>query len=258
MSVRRIPAATDHRPWPVPPRPWAMRMNWHELLFAHWPVEREALRAALPGPFSEAIDTFEGSAWLGVVPFGMRDVRPRGWPRHVPYRQAWAFPELNVRTYITIDGKPGVYFFSLDAASRLAVRAARWSWNLAYYDAAMWLDRRDDGWVHFTSERTHRGAPSACLAARYRPTGPAAQPTTGSFEHFATERYCLYTVDRRGRMYRGDIHHAPWPLRPAEAHFDVLQMTDQIDLALPTMAPRLHYADELDVVAWLPRRVTAG
>ncbi|MFW6058613.1 MAG: YqjF family protein [Phycisphaeraceae bacterium] len=244
----RLPAATDHRPWPMPRGRWAMRMTWHELLFAHWPVRWEALQPVVPGAL--AIDTFDGSAWVGVIPLGMRGVRPRGWPAAL----GWAFLELNVRTYVTVGGKPGVYFFSLDAANRLAVRAARWSWNLAYFDAAVSLHHDDEGWINYASERTHRGAPAARLAARYRPVGGAQRAAAGSFEQFAMERYCLYTVNRRGHVHRGEIHHGPWMLRPAEARFDVLEMTEQVGVALPETLPRLHHADAMDVVAWLPER----
>src|SRR5262245_20685303 len=110
----------SHRPWPLPQRPWAMGMHWHDLLFAHWPVKVESLRPLVPSEL--AIDTFDGQAWLGVVPFRMTAVRPRICPS-LPGLSA--FLELNVRTYVTAEGKPGVWFFSLDAASRLAVRAAR-------------------------------------------------------------------------------------------------------------------------------------
>ena len=243
---------TEHRPWPLPGAPWVMSMTWDDVLFAHWPVPVDELRRVVPEAL--ALDTHEGSAWLGVVPFVMAGVRSRGWPR----AWGWRFAELNVRTYVTVNGKPGVYFFSLDAASRLAVRAARWSWGLPYFDAAMSCEREDDGWVTYTSRRTHRSAAAADFAGRYRPTGEVQHAQSGSFEHFATERYCLYTVNRRGQPMRGEIHHAPWPLQPAEAAFDVLAISEQIGMALPDSAPRLHFAQTLDVIAWLPAKVEPG
>jgi uncharacterized protein len=118
---------TDHRPWPLPEQRWAMAMRWYDLLFAHWPVKPDVLQPLVPGGLR--LDTFDGWAWLGVVPFRMEGVRPR----YVPERPfAFAFPELNVRTYVTAAGRSGVWFFSLDATSRLAVRAARWWYGLPY------------------------------------------------------------------------------------------------------------------------------
>lgn len=241
-------AVTSHRPWPLPRGPWVMGMTWCDLLFAHWPIEPEALRACVPAPLE--VDTFAGSAWLAVTPFVMTRVRPRGWPAALGLH----FCELNVRTYVTHDGKPGVYFFSLDAVSRLAVRAARWSWGLPYHDARMSHRREGDGWHAYVSERTHARAPAARLAVRYRPIGEAQVASAGSFEHFATERYALYTVDRRGRAFCGEIHHAPWRLQPAEAVFETLEMTQALGVVLPEVEPRLHFAHRLAVVAWAPRR----
>src|SRR5262245_10075958 len=118
---------TEHRPWPLPGRPWVMAMRWHDLLFAHWPVDPAVLRPLIPA--SLQIDTYDGQAWIGVVPFRMTGVRPRFVP---PLPGLSAFAEINVRTYVTIEQKPGVWFFSLDAANRLAVWAARLSYHLPY------------------------------------------------------------------------------------------------------------------------------
>src|SRR5688572_24482592 len=119
-SLAHVLRESGHRPWPMPARPWVMTQTWHHLLFAHWRVDVGRLRAHVPSPFD--IDLFEGDAWLGVVPFDMTGVRLRGLP---PLPLLSAFPELNVRTYVTVQGKPGVFFFSLDAGSTVAVRAAR-------------------------------------------------------------------------------------------------------------------------------------
>ena len=236
---------TGHRPWPLPSAPWAMAMQWHDLLFMHWPIPVAALRPHIP--LALDLDTFEGEAWLGVVPFVMQGVRPRFVPA-VP--GVSAFAELNVRTYVSVDGKPGVWFFSLDAASRLAVRAARTFFHLPYFDAQMTTAREGDT-ILYASERTHRGAPGAAFRARYRPTGEPYFTTPGTLEHWLTERYALYAADRRGHIFRGDIHHAPWPLQPAEAEVEVNTMTAQIGLTLPDVPPLLHFTRRLDVVAWL-------
>lgn len=239
----------NHRPFPAPMLPWAMAMRWSALLFAHWPVTPDVLRPLIPRGLE--LDTFDGEAWLGVVPFLMSGVRGRCLPR-VPF--AHAFPELNVRTYVTRGGKPGVWFFSLDAAHRLAVRVARATFRLPYFDAAMRCERQGDS-IRYESRRTHRGAVPAEFAATYQPVGPVYCSRPGDLDHWLTERYCLYTAGRRGVVRRGDIHHAPWPLQPAEAAFDVLRMTELLGVRLPDVPPRLQYAASLDVVAWLP---TAG
>lgn len=235
-----------HRPWPLPAAPWVMTQSWHDVLFAHWPVAPEVLRARLPPGL--ALDLFAGEAWVGVVPFHMTNVAPRFAPA-VPGLSA--FPEVNVRTYVTAGGRPGVYFFSLDAESRVAVGLARAMLRLPYYVASM--DVTHDGdWVDYWSERhADEGAPPAEFEARYRPTGPAVAPRAGTLEHFLVERYCLFQVDER-RAYRLDIHHPPWPLQPAEAVVTTNTLVDAAGVTLPPRPPVLHYARRQDMVAWLP------
>src|SRR4051812_9795623 len=154
------------RPWPMPQRRWIMTQTWHDLLFAHWPVDIAQLRAKVPGAFP--IDTFDRQAWIGIVPFHMSNVAPRGVPA-IPWISA--FPELNVRTYVTLDGRPGVYFFSLDAANPLAVQTARLLAHLPYYRASMTVEP-GDGWIDYRSRRIASYAPPAELIGRYKPLGP--------------------------------------------------------------------------------------
>lgn len=241
---------TDHRPWPLPRRPWVMTMSWLDLLFAHWSFEPAALRAVVPEPLE--LDTFEGRAYLGVVPFRMENVGPRGlgWlPARLPGPRA--FPELNVRTYVVLDGKPGVWFLSLDAGSALAVEGARAGFHLPYYRAEMDLRERG-GWVEVSSRRTDARIGPGEFRARYRGVGERLTARPGSLEHWLTERYCLYTRDRRGRVLRGDIHHPPWPLTAAEAQIEVATVADAHGLTLDGAPPLLHFARRLDVVAWWP------
>ena len=235
---------TQHRPWALPNRRWAMAMDWHDLLFMHWPILPELLRPLIPPAL--AIDCFDGTAWIGVVPFRMSGVRPRYTPA-LPWMSA--FPELNVRTYVESDGKPGVWFFSLDAANPVAVWAARRSFYLPYYHARMTVEEVDGGF-RYQSHRVHRRAPSAAFAGSYRPIAPVYHAAPGTLDHWLTERYCLYAADPRGRLYRGDIHHSRWPLQAAEAAIDVNTMTDAVGLNLPEMEPLLHFASRLEVVAW--------
>jgi uncharacterized protein YqjF (DUF2071 family) len=230
-----------------------MAMTWHDLMFAHWSVPADAVRMHIPRQLE--IDTRDGQAWLGIVPFGMRGTRLRCTPS---LSGISAFPETNVRTYVVAEGKPGVWFFSLDAASRLAVRAARAFFHLMYYDARMRLEIDSQGWVCYQTCRTHRGAAPAELMARYRPMGEPYTAAPGSLDSWLTDRYCLYAADSRGRLFRGEIHHPPWPLQPAEAQWERNTMTAQLGLSLPDTPPLLHFAKRVDVVGWLLERVKDG
>ena len=237
---------TAHRPWPLPGSPWLMTQSWHNLLFAHWPADADKVRARIPPGLP--LDLFDGQAWIGVVPFRMTNVAPRFVPA-LPLVSAFA--ELNVRTYVTVGGKPGVYFFSLDAESSMAVAAARSFLRLPYFTAEMNV-RCDGTLVHYSSHRTDSSAAPADLVAQYQPAGPIYEPLPGTLDHFLTERYCLYNVDSRFRAYRLDIHHLPWKLQRAEATFATNTMTDAAGVRLPSIAPLLHFARRQNALAWAP------
>ena len=226
-----------------------MAQRWHDLLFAHWPVPVEALRSLIPAALS--IDTFEGQAWIGVVPFRMTGVRLRFTP---PLPWLSSFPELNVRTYVSAEGKPGVWFFSLDAGNALAVAAARLSFALPYFRARMSCEEKG-GWIHYRSRRTHTGAPDAVLQGRYRSKGQVFVAQPGTLEYFLTERYCLYAARSASRIYRGDIHHPPWRLQIGEAEFAHNSMAAAAGVILPKKPPLMHFALLQDMVAWAPQRV---
>jgi hypothetical protein len=226
-----------------------MLQTWHSLLFMHWPVRAAALAPFVPD--SLEIETFDGTAWVAVVPFGMRRVRLRGFPE-IPGTSA--FLELNVRTYVRPrraegQAKPGVWFFSLDAENRLAVEVARRWFHLPYFHARMSLESREDTYS-YRSTRVHRGSPAAEFACRYGPDGPVTPSVPGSLEHWLTERYCLYCTDSRGRLQRGEIHHAPWPLQRATADLEVNSMASASSIPLPGTPPLMHFARELDVRIW--------
>jgi uncharacterized protein YqjF (DUF2071 family) len=239
-----LPFPSAHRPYPPPQGPWLMRQSWRNLLFAHWPVEAELVRRVLPAALP--LDTYDGCAWLGVVPFALCGARPRYLP---PLPWISNFPELNVRTYVTLDGKPGVYFFSLDAGNPIAVRIARCFAHLRYYDAKMSI-RTVDGWIEYRSVRTHSQAPPARLHVRYRPAGDVLQAAPSSLSSWLTERYCMYPVSRSGDVYRGEIHHGPWYLQPAEATFIENTMLTSLGASPSNSAPLLHFARRQDMVAW--------
>ena len=241
---------TGHRPWPLPDGSWAQGQTWESLLFAHWRVPVEQVRAHVPDGLE--LDVRDGSAWIGVTPFRVSALRLRGT---LPLPGVSAFLELNVRTYVTHGDRPGVWFFSLDAASRLAVAAARRSYRLPYHAARMRLERRD-GRIEYSCSRDH-----AVFEGRSRSAGPVFHAEPGSLEHLLTERYCLYAVGEDGRLCTADIHHPPWPLQQAEAEIDLNTMAPEgIELR---GAPLCHFAERQDVVIWglrpsAPRRTAAG
>ena len=225
----------------------SLRMTWVDLAFLHWRVPPDTLRRLVPEPL--AIDTHDGSAWLGIIPFEMKDVAPSGLP---PIPTASDFPELNVRTYVTYGGRSGVWFFSLDAGSWLAVMGARGAANLPYFHARMECSRPGPDDVAYASERTHPGAPKADFRAWYRPTGPVFTSAPGSFEHWCTARFCLFSTTREGGLQRLDIEHAPWPLQPAVADVVVNTMAAACGISLPAEPPHVLFSNRLEVVAHWP------
>ena len=225
-----------------------MAQSWERLLFAHWRVPVAALRPVVHP--SIPIDEFDGSAWIGVTPFRVVGARPHGAP---PPPLASSFLECNVRTYATIDGRPGIWFISLDAESRAAVHGARRLWRLPYFLADMAAEPRGEG-VDYRTDRVAPDGPEAGFEATYAPAGPEFNARAGTLEHFLTERYCLYTLDHRQRVHRSDIHHPPWPLQPAEADVRRNTMGRQVGLDLDG-EPILHFAARQDVLIWRIRPV---
>ena len=278
---------TAHRPWPLPRGPWRWRQSWRDLLFAHWSVPVAAVRALVPAGLE--VDTFDGATWLGIVPFRMAGVMLRPLP-DLPWISA--FPELNVRVYVTRDGRPGVWFLSLDATRLPAVMAARLLFHLPYYWANIDITSDGDGFGYRCLRRgsrspdegtpiSHpprevRGEPAgtggedplpnplpegegtdgrAMMVARYRPTLPVYAATPGTLEHWLTERYCLYAGSPRGALYRTEVHHRPWPLQRAAADFDANTISAAGGLPVSGPPALLHFARRLDVVVWQPQKV---
>lgn len=237
---------TQHRPWPLPAGRWFMFMRWVHLAFLHWRVPPAVLRPLVPD--SLELDTFGGSAWLGIVPFRMEATRRRAAPR-VP--TAVDFPEVNVRTYVRGAGRSGVWFLSLDAASRLAVWGARTRFNLPYYHASMRVSEHH-GEIGYTSRRKDRRR-GAELDMEYCPAGDVYRAEPGSLDHWLTERYCLFGQRKNGRVYYMDVHHAPWPVQPGRAVISSSTLARAAGLDLPETQPELvHYSSSLDVWAWTP------
>lgn len=193
------------------------------------------------------METFDGTGWIGIIPLFMSDVHARGLP---PFPGTSEFPEVNVRTYVRRGAKPGVYFFSLDASNRLAVEGARTGFGLQYYSADMSFRRTADGFQHSCRRMDSRGAP-ASLVATYRGLGGGGIAEPGSLEHFLCERYCLYAGPRLQRLWRTEIHHAPWELQPAEATFDLNTIAEPLGLGLQG-EPHLLFSPGVAAATWLP------
>lgn len=275
-DIAGIERAVEHRPWPLPSTPWVLFQSWRRLLFAHWPVPPDRVRPLVPSPLT--VEEFDGRAWVGLTPFRVVGLRLRGFPA-IPGTAD--FLEMNLRTYVRFRARPGVFFFSLDAASRAAVLGARLLYRLPYRLARMSAggggtvgertehgpdasaprpegeegrveEPLDGGWIRYRSRR--RDDPPAEFRGRYRPTGASFRAEPGTLEHFLTERYALYSVLRSGSVLRADIHHRPWNLRPAAA--DVERNTVPEAHGLPVGgSPLLHYAERQDTLVWLPSLV---
>ncbi|WP_421383860.1 YqjF family protein [Bacillus salacetis] len=189
---------------------WLMKQTWEHLLFLHWQVPADELKEKIPQQLE--LDTFDGKAWIGIIPFSITHMRVHGLPE-IPF--ARSFLECNVRTYVTFNGEPGVYFFSLDAAHAPAVTGARCFFHLPYFHADMKMGI-DQGTVHYRTKRIHKGTNEERLKIDYTPGG-RIDSQKGSLTEWLTERYCLWTV-KDDRVYRGDIAHEPWELYDSD-HF---------------------------------------
>jgi uncharacterized protein YqjF (DUF2071 family) len=242
-SYESIPDA--HRPWPAPRSPWLLRQVWNHVLFAHWRFPAEPVRATLPPPLQPHLDTYDGDAWIGIVAFRATGTRMHDLP---PVPGASNLNELNVRTYITIDGKPGVYFYSLDTFHLLAVAGARLFYRLPYFPARTEFTAIDRGF-HYTSHRLPPG--EAEFDATYAPVGDPRPATEHPLTAFLAERYCLYTAGEH-EMGRAEILHRPWPLSPAQATIRRNTMLTPLGLELPAAAPLCHYAPVQDTLIWPP------
>lgn len=240
---------TEHRPWPAPKSMWLLGQSWLNLLFAHWRVGRAQLESHVPRPLE--LETFRGQAWITVSPFLVEALRLAATP---PLPILSRFPELNVRTYVTCEGKPGIWFLSLDAGSRSAVFGARRFYRLPYFHAEMRVASRTNGSIEYESLREDgRGRP-ARFSAVYGPNGDPSTAAAGSLDHFLVERYCLYSCSSTGSLFRAEIHHRPWRLQPAEAEITMNTMLPPA-LQLKAERPLLHFAARQDVVVWKPTRI---
>jgi len=233
----------EHRPWPVPERRWSLGHSLVDVLFAHWRVPAEAVRPHVPSALD--VDERDGGAWVGIAAFRMTALRSRGL---LPLPGVSSFLELNVRTCVTAEEKPGVWFFSVDVSSRLAAEAARRRYGLPYFHARMSAEPRDE-WIEYECARS--GEAGRVFSGRYRPAGGESGAGPGSLERFLIERYCLYATDARDRLHRVEIHHEPWELQRAEAE---LELTSIATFELGD-DPVCYFSRRCDIVAWSPQPV---
>lgn len=244
ISPAAILADNAHRPWPLPESPWIMEQGWYNLLFAHWPVLTAQLRPLVPRELE--LDSFEGNTWISLSPLFIR-LRPRGC---LPLGRLFAFEELNCRTYVRHQGRGGIYFFSLDAHSALAVLGARIFYRLPYFHARMHLKQQGSGF-RFDSYRS--GGSRALFEAHYEPLAPPQFPEPGTLEHWLTERYCLYTVGS-GQVYTADIHHARWPLQQVNAQILRENVSAAAGLTLSGPPALTHFSAQQEVIIWPLRK----
>ena len=228
-----------------------LRQQWSELLFLHWPVPAALLQAHLPPRLRP--DTHEGMAWLGVVPFQMSKVRTRFTP---PVSGTDEFLELNVRTYVHLDGVPGVWFFSLDATSALAVWVARTFFRLPYLRAEMRFEQPGPDLRQFSATRTHGGVAPATFRATWKLGAPLPPAEPGSLAFFLTERYCLYASNQaQTKLYQGRVAHAPWPLRAAQVLHLESTLVESLGLPAPVGKPVVLAGGPVQVELWPMQRV---
>jgi uncharacterized protein YqjF (DUF2071 family) len=220
-----------------------MHQAWGKLLFMHWRIDQHLLRPLIPSALE--IDTFDGSAWIAIVPFTMWDIR--AFPPYVPAVPGMnAMHELNVRTYVHFNGTPGVWFFSLDCNNAAAVFGARTLYYLPYFNADLSLTQTDQT-IEYSSIRTEK--PSAAFRAKWHIGHSLPTAEAGSLEFFLTERYCLFS-ENKGRIYRSRIYHDPWQLMTATVESDESTMISSLGLPEPTGEPLLHYAEAIHVDIW--------
>ena len=237
---------TAHRPWELPQKSWVVRQDWIDLGFLHWKVDLKELRKIVPEPLE--IDLFEGAGFVGMVPFRMDKVRFKFTPP-VPYFSS--FPELNVRTYVRYNGRPGVFFLSLDAHSRLMVWQGRSTFQLPYYLAEMKHRPLDGGW-HYHSRRT--GDEDWGFEAKQYRQGEVFEAQPDTVAHFLAERYCLYVVEPQGKVVSVDIHHRPWPIYNGNIEITKNTMIQQFSGIDPLKPDFVHCSQGVECVGWWPNR----
>jgi hypothetical protein len=258
--------SVQHRPWLPPDAHWLLSQSWNDLLFAHFPVDPPLLRGLVPEAMT--LDLYDGVAWLTVSPFCTTHMRPSGVP---PVPGLSYFPRVNLRTYVTMrdrkgQDKPGVYYFSVDAANLSAVWFGRIWLHMEYWHSKIKVSgatiaaRKPEGRsIHFRSQRLHGPKAEAGpvrLEVSYTPEGSPATARRGSLDEFLTERYCVYSQHGRN-YYRIEIHHQPWALQKAAVEFTANNMAEPMGVQLPAQPALCHFSRTQKMLVWAPERVKA-
>ena len=238
--------SVDHRPWPLPETSWRWRQSWLDLAFIHYPVAPDVLHAQLPPGVD--LQQFNGSAWVGLVPFRMAGVMRRPLPSFPPFS---SFPELNLRTYVEVGGRPGVWFFSLDTSCWPVVMGGRHIYNLPYHSARMAMSP----WGGGTKFSSVRAKGDVHFRARYAPSGKPVIAKAGTFEHWATERYCLYAHSQKQGVSRVEVHHAPWCLQSADVRIEENSVLEAAGIKPLRDSPICHYSKGVHVISFGKEKV---
>src|SRR6266851_290806 len=241
-SADQILKRTGHRPWALPGRPWRWSQGWRNLLFCHWAVPVQALRSCVP--LSLEIDLKEGTAWVSLVAFHMCHVRPRWLP---PFPPVSDFLELNLRTYVRLDDKPGVFFLSIHANKRLAVRVARWFSPLPYAYARMKCSQERD---EFRFQCTSTDQKEVAFVANYTLESEEYSARRDPLSKWLLERYCLYVGDPRGGLIRTEVHHDPWVVREVALEISSNILGRALGLDLSPKPDRAHFSSGVQALAW--------
>lgn len=234
----------DHRPFSLNRLPWVMTQTWEDVLFLHWPVDEQLLRKHIPETLE--LDVYEGKAWLGIVPFEVKGMRPRLLPTF-PF--IGSFLELNVRTYVKYKGKPGVYFFSLDTSNFVVVTMAKIGYALPYRHAEMKIERKHQEIILSNNWKDEKQ--SEHFQCTYTPVSPIYYSEKGTLDHWLTERYCLWTV-RGNMLMRTDIHHTKWELQNAEVALHHNTMASFLPTSIYDKVPVAHYCQSKQAYFWPP------
>jgi uncharacterized protein YqjF (DUF2071 family) len=254
--------AVEHRPWLPPDSHWLLSQSWNDVLLLHFAMKPETLRRLVPEELT--LELYEGVAWLTISPFSASHVRPSGVP---PLPGISFSSQISVRTYVTMGGKPGIYYFSMDTTNLSTVWFARMFFRMQYWHSSIQVSgatinspKTQNAEIHFRARRLHGPAAqngAARLDVEYAPEGAPTRARTGSLNEFLTERYCVYSCHRKS-FYRTEIHHQPWPLQQVQVDLRDNSMAEPLGLTLPEEPELCHFSRSLKMLTWAPERVRVG
>lgn len=238
-----------HRPFPLPSKNWIMRQKWRNVLFLHWPIPVEKLRPHIPS--SLQIDTFNGSAWLGIILFVLEGI----FPFEIPSISLTPkFPEINVRTYVKYDGKPGIYFLSIDVMNWASLKIAKNWYHLPYHSSQIFFQKEEQKFHCHSIRKGNENTPIS-FKGKYAPVSEVYFPKEGTLDHWLIERYCLYSSNNGINIYCGDIHHRPWPLQKAKIELVKNTLFTPFHFDLFEEKPIAHFSIGVDSLIWNIKKI---